>query len=150
MNSRRPPLRTSTVHRLCTTVFPLVRLLVNTGLRLSSALNLRVEDVDLARGEVNVRKAKNDAPVTLPIDGSLDLHALAPRDVAAVVGDYLDACAERGRRDVRIVHGKGTGAQLRTVHDLLARRDDVEWFGAADETAGGWGATLVRLRPRLP
>lgn len=85
-------------------------------------------------------------PLELPIDGVLDLHAFAPRDVAALVADYLDACFERGVRDVRIVHGKGTGALRRTVHALLARRTDVESFGSADETAGGWGATLVRLR----
>jgi site-specific recombinase XerD len=45
----------------------LVRLLLNTGIRLSSALNLRAEDVDLARGELNLRRTKNDAPVVLPL-----------------------------------------------------------------------------------
>jgi len=45
----------------------LVRLLLNTGLRLSSALALATDDVDLARGELHVRKTKNDAPVLLPL-----------------------------------------------------------------------------------
>lgn len=97
-----------------------------------------------------MKEPQDDTPVTLPIDGLLDLHAFAARDAAAVVADYLDACAERGLRDVRIVHGKGTGSLRRTVHALLARRHDVESFRAADETAGGWGATLVRLRAPLP
>jgi DNA-nicking Smr family endonuclease len=93
-----------------------------------------------------VADKEGDAPVPLPIDGLLDLHAFAARDAAAVVADYLDACGERGVREVRIVHGKGTGSLRRTVHALLARRHDVEWFRSADETGGGWGATLVRLR----
>jgi DNA-nicking Smr family endonuclease len=89
----------------------------------------------------------DDTPMALPIDGLLDLHAFHPRDAAAVVADYLDVCADRGIRDVRIVHGKGTGALRRTVEAALARRPDVESFRPADEAAGGWGATLVRLRP---
>ena len=49
-------------------------------------------------------------PIELPIDGTLDLHAFHARDVKELVPDYLAACRERGILDVRIVHGKGTGA----------------------------------------
>ena len=88
-------------------------------------------------------------PVELPIDGVLDLHAFAPREVAALVRDYLDECAARGIWQVRLIHGKGRGALRRTVHAQLARlaRDGrVLLFALADESAGGWGATLVTLR----
>ncbi|MBK9386074.1 MAG: tyrosine-type recombinase/integrase [Planctomycetes bacterium] len=40
----------------------LVRLLLATGLRLGEALGLETQDVDLGRGEINVRRAKNDRP----------------------------------------------------------------------------------------
>ena len=43
-------------------------------------------------------------------------------------------------------HGKGIGALRDTVHARLRRRDDVEHFQLGGEGAGGWGATLVRLR----
>ena len=86
-------------------------------------------------------------PVELPIDGALDLHTFQPRDVEPLVADYLAACRERGILSVRIVHGKGTGALRLTVHAVLARLPEVVSFRTAPEDGGGWGATLVELRP---
>jgi DNA-nicking Smr family endonuclease len=84
--------------------------------------------------------------VELPIDGLLDLHAFRPQEVRDVVGDYLDACRERGISEVRIVHGKGVGTLRRIVHATLDRRDDVLSYRLAGDRSG-WGATLVSLRP---
>lgn len=82
----------------------------------------------------------------LPLDGVLDLHTFHPSDAQDLVADYLDACAEAGLREVRVVHGKGTGALRRTVEAALRRHPLVVSFHPAGEDAGGWGATLVSLR----
>jgi DNA-nicking Smr family endonuclease len=82
----------------------------------------------------------------LPIDGTLDLHTFRPADAAEVVSEWLDACAEAGLREVRVVHGKGIGALRRTVQVALERHPAVASFRAAGEDGGGWGATLVTLR----
>lgn len=84
--------------------------------------------------------------VEMPIDGVLDLHTFQPQDVADLVREYVAECRSRGILDVRIIHGKGTGVLRRIVHAELGRMEMVESFRTADETAGGWGATLVRLR----
>jgi DNA-nicking Smr family endonuclease len=89
-----------------------------------------------------------DDPVELPIDGTLDLHAFRPQDVADLVPEWLEACRGRGILEVRIVHGKGTGALRRTVEAILSRSPVVVSFRAAGEGAGGWGATLASLRQR--
>ena len=86
-------------------------------------------------------------PVEVPIDGTLDLHTFDPRDLPELVPDYLDACRERGILQVRIVHGKGTGALRRSVHAILERRDEVIDYQLAGSGGGGWGATLVDLKP---
>lgn len=90
------------------------------------------------------------APVELPIDGTLDLHTVRPREVAALVDEYLAACAARGILEVRIIHGKGTGTLRRIVEGVLSRSPLVLGFRPADESAGGWGATLAELRPPAP
>lgn len=86
-------------------------------------------------------------PVELPIDGTLDLHAFLPREVKDLLPEYLGACRQRGILDVRVIHGKGSGALRETVHSILRRLPEVDNFRQAGGDAGGWGATLVRLRP---
>jgi DNA-nicking Smr family endonuclease len=88
-----------------------------------------------------------EKPVELPIDGNLDLHLFHPSEVKELVTEYLAACREKGILDVRIIHGKGTGALRRTVHKLLEGMPGVAGFRTADESNGGWGATWVRLQP---
>ena len=92
----------------------------------------------------------DDVPdeVVLPIEPVIDLHAFAPRDVASVVESYLDAAVDAGYSEVRIVHGRGIGAQRETVRAILGRHPWVESFGDAPPERGGWGATLARFRPR--
>ena len=89
---------------------------------------------------------QDQAPIEVPIDGTLDLHTFRPADVGDLVPDYLAACREKGILHVRIVHGKGTGALRRSVHAVLERLDAVASFELAGTGGGGWGATLVTLR----
>jgi dsDNA-specific endonuclease/ATPase MutS2 len=83
--------------------------------------------------------------VELPIDGVLDLHTFAPHEVKELVADYVDECAARGILEIRVIHGKGTGALRRLVHAVLERHELVVAFRVADD--GNWGATVVTLRP---
>lgn len=84
-------------------------------------------------------------PFEIPIDGVLDLHAFQPREVKTLLADYVEACLEKGIKEIRIIHGKGTGSLRRTVHAALDRMKEVVSYGPADETSGSWGATIVIL-----
>lgn len=87
-----------------------------------------------------------DSPVAIPITGELDLHTFRPSDLGELIPAYLEACAARGLRDVRIIHGKGTGTLRTTVHALLQRSPLVRAYRLGDEHTGSWGATLVTLK----
>ncbi len=85
----------------------------------------------------------DDEPLRLPIDGLLDLHAFAPRDVRSVVEEYVTAAHAAGLREIRIVHGRGTGVQRGIVQAALDRHPLVAEFW--DDTASHLGATIARL-----
>jgi DNA-nicking Smr family endonuclease len=88
------------------------------------------------------------AAVVLEIEDSIDLHAFAPRDIPSVVDSYLEAAAEKGFREVRLIHGRGKGVQRARVQQVLSQHPLVEDFADAPATRGGWGATLAWLRDR--
>ena len=85
-------------------------------------------------------------PVELPLEEVIDLHTFAPRDIPAVVEAYLEAAARAGFREVRLIHGKGTGFQRKRVREVLAEHPRVEDYQDAPPGRGTWGATLVWLR----
>jgi DNA-nicking Smr family endonuclease len=88
-----------------------------------------------------------DEPVVIPIEESIDLHRFLPGETREVVEAYLEAAVERGFREVRIIHGRGRGAQRAQVRRALERSPFVLRFADAPGDRGGWGATLVWLRP---
>ena len=82
-------------------------------------------------------------PFEIEITDSLDLHSFHPRDIKAVVTEYLKEAHKKGFRIVRIVHGKGIGVQRETVRKVLAETDFVKSFKNAPEFSGSWGATIA-------
>ena len=85
-----------------------------------------------------------DDPIRIPIEAELDLHPFAPRDIPSVVQEYVDAAAEAGLAEVRLVHGRGRGVQRGIVQQALERHPRVAEFW--DDTASHLGATIARLR----
>jgi len=95
-------------------------------------------------------EVREEAPVSIPIDGTLDLHTFRPKDVGVLVPEYLAQCRKKGILRVRVIHGKGEGILLRTVHALAGRLPEVESFSLAGPLEGGAGATIVTLKPAGP
>ena len=81
----------------------------------------------------------------VPIEGELDLHAFAPRDIPSVVEEYVKAAHAAGLHELRLVHGRGTGTQRAIVQSVLERHPLVAEFW--DDANSHLGATLCRLVP---
>ncbi len=88
-----------------------------------------------------------DEPVEIPIEDVLDLHPFQPKEIRDVALEYLTEARRRGLRQVRLIHGRGIGVQRERIHSLLRSLEWVEVFQDADPTGGGWGATVVVLKP---
>jgi dsDNA-specific endonuclease/ATPase MutS2 len=91
-------------------------------------------------------QTEDDEPIRIPITDVFDLHTVPPRDVRAVVEEYLIEAHRMGYRALRIIHGRGIGAQREMVRSVLSRTPFVTEFRDAPAEAGGWGATIVTLR----
>lgn len=88
-----------------------------------------------------------DEIVEFPVTDELDLHTFRPDEIGSLLPEYFRECRLRGLLEVRVIHGKGTGALREGVHRLLDRLPGVVRYRPGDETSGGWGATWVRLEP---
>ncbi len=91
---------------------------------------------------------EEDDVVVIEIEDVIDLHGFQPRDIPSVVNSYLEAAAEKGFTEVRLIHGRGKGVQRHRVQELLTQHPLVDDFGDAPSYRGGWGATIVWLRDR--
>jgi DNA-nicking Smr family endonuclease len=93
------------------------------------------------------RQTEPEVPIRIPVTDVFDLHSVPPRDVQAVVEEYLIEARRLGLRALRIVHGRGIGVQREMVRAILARTEFVSEFHDAPAEAGGWGATVITLLP---
>jgi DNA-nicking Smr family endonuclease len=81
---------------------------------------------------------------SIPIEDALDLHTFHPRDIPSVVDEYVRAAHEAGLREIRLIHGRGTGVQRGIVQAALERHPLVAAFHDAPESH--LGATVAVLK----
>lgn len=75
----------------------------------------------------------------------LDLHALTVDEALFRLDDFLDDAFLGGLHEVRIVHGKGTGALRQAVRARLKGHTLVKRFRPGEYGEGGAGVTVVEL-----
>ena len=79
------------------------------------------------------------------VEIELDLHRLTVDEAMPLLHDYLNEACLAGMRQVRIVHGKGSGAIRQAVVRELKGHPVVRSYRPGGKGEGGDGATVVDL-----
>jgi DNA mismatch repair protein MutS2 len=111
------------------------------GLRFEvPADQLRVVDGGPARDRIAVE-------VVRPASAEEEINLVGQRagDAVEALGRFLDRAMRAGLAEVRVIHGVGTGALRRAVHEFLDGSPYCAGHRDADPGAGGVGVTIVEL-----
>lgn len=80
-----------------------------------------------------------------PVKDELHIIGMRVEEALSAVATYLDKCLLRNLHSVRIIHGFGTGALRRALHEYLKTVPFVKSFRLGGENEGAGGATVVSL-----
>ena len=118
-------------------------------------LTARPEQVRLPEEQTQQKKKQQPAPRTTPApqlrlerraSSELDIRGYETLEAESVVENYLDAAVMAKLETVTIIHGKGTGALRKAVHEILKRSKAVKSFRLGRYGEGEAGVTVVELR----
>ncbi|MCE5238656.1 Smr/MutS family protein, partial [bacterium] len=123
------------------------RYLVEVGrIRIEAA----AEDLELAEEPISEEARRlahtmqmRKAPTFHP---EIDLRGTTVDEAILTLEKYLDDAQISGATEVRIVHGKGTGALRQGIQKFLRSHRGVKSFGIAPFGEGGDGVTVVELK----
>jgi DNA mismatch repair protein MutS2 len=84
-----------------------------------------------------------DTPATLP---EIDLRGLRVDEALAAVDKFLDDALLAEWHEVRLIHGKGTGALRQSISNFLKKHPQTQRFHEAAMGEGDYGVTVVELK----
>ena len=116
----------------------------------NAKLELPADQIAASSGEVKKRHEPRVAVQTVPRNATggatrCDLRGLRVDEALDRVASALDDAATSGADRLVIVHGLGTGALRKAIHQHLRDSPYVARFEAADPRQGGDGVTLALL-----
>lgn len=79
------------------------------------------------------------------VPGELDVRGMRADEMEGIVLQAIDAAVRADMRDLRIIHGKGTGALRERVAEMLRKDTRVKSFRLAAWNEGGTGVTVAEF-----
>lgn len=123
-----------------------VEIVSSDGVKYKTTLD-KLEKAEAPR-QVFSKKNNVDEMIKNKADVKTELNIIGLRVDEALValGKYLDDVRIRNFKEVRIIHGMGTGALKNAVHSYLDKCDFVAEYHLGGQFDGLSGATIVKLK----
>ncbi len=118
------------------------------GVRLEVPAGSLEELTSEQRRVVSVRQGSGirlEEPAGEPVGRELDLRGCRAEEALERLGRFLDRASLQRMHQVRIVHGKGTGALKKEVERYLESHPLVASHRTGELGEGGWGVTVADL-----
>ena len=100
----------------------------------------------------NVKKEPNASTIhahnykSKSVSPEINLLGETVADAVEILDKYLDSCSMAHLKQVRIVHGKGTGKLRQGIHAYLKKCRYVESYTLGDFGEGDYGVTIAKLK----
>ena len=107
------------------------------------------EEIEKRKKQAAAAQRKNVSPkiqLAARAASELDIRGMETLEAESVVENYIDAAVMAKLGTVTIIHGKGTGALRKAVHEMLKRNRAVKAFRLGRYGEGEAGVTVVELK----
>ena len=112
----------------------------------ASEVRLIEDDERAARKPQAPARSGGTRPFRTAASRELDIRGLETLEAESVVEGFLSAAVMGKLETVTIIHGKGTGALRKAVHDVLRRNKAVKSFRLGVYGEGETGVTVVSMK----
>ena len=118
-------------------------------------MKAKADEVRLIEADERAAGVKKAAPKTMAAprrelraaaQRELDIRGMETLEAESVVETFLSAAVMDRMETVTIIHGKGTGALRKAVHDILRRNKSVKTFRLGMYGEGENGVTIVTMK----
>ena len=101
---------------------------------------------NIKKEKVKIEYKKEPSKVVKNIKSKMDIRGMNVDEATLVLDNYLDDVYMSSLNEIRIIHGKGTGALRKGVREFLETHYHVKKIREGEYNEGGSGVTVVTLK----
>jgi len=115
----------------------------------SAKMQLKVDSLSPAKSQVTKKTIPTSTTSNLKakfVNSEINVLGYNVDEAIFVIDKFLDDCAIAKLKQARIVHGKGTGALRKGIHDFLKKHPHVKSYRLGTFGEGEMGVTIVEIK----